>query len=134
MRDLHNNIAAVVAKTIAAITSNTTTSGATVDMQGYDACEFVVQSGTLTDGSYAINVQHGDLANASDMADAATADLVGAEPTFAATDDDKLKRVGYIGSKRYVRIQIVSTGTTTGGTLGAVAILGRERHTGGKAV
>jgi hypothetical protein len=134
MRDLHNNLSIAIAKTVAAITTNTTTNGAVVDLQGFGSVEFSIHSGTLTDGSYAINVQHGDLANGSDMADAPASALLGAEPTFALTDDDTVKTVGYVGSKRYVRIQIVSTSVTTGGTLGATAIRSRQRHTGGKAV
>lgn len=132
MRDLHNTISAAVAKAPAAIASNTTTNGSTVDLQGYESCEFVIVSGTLTDGSYAINVQESD--DNATWSDAPASAILGAEPTFAATDDNTVKSVGYVGSKRYTRIQIVSTGVTTGGTIGASAIRGRVRHSGGKAV
>jgi hypothetical protein len=36
-----------------------------------------------------------------------------------------VKRIGYRGHKRYVRLSIVSAGVTTGATIGATAILGR---------
>lgn len=132
MRDLHNVISPAVAKPAAAIATNTTTNGTGVDLQGFQSCEFVIVSGTLTDGSYAINVQESD--DNATFTDAPASAILGGEPTFAATDDNVVKSVGYVGGKRYARIQIVSTGVTTGGTLAAVGIRSRQRHTGGKAV
>lgn len=133
MRDLHNNIAPKVAFNTAAISSNTTTNGAIIDLQGYDSVEFVIQSGTLTDGTYTPLVQEGDDAALGDAAAVADANLLGTEAAaaFAATDDNSVKRVGYNGNKRYVRLCIVSTGVTTGGTMSAVALRGHasERPT-----
>src|SRR5581483_9047257 len=129
MRDLLNTLVSKVAKTIAAISTNTTTNGAIIDLQGFVSARFDFLSGTLTDGTYACSLQHGDAANLSDAADVPAAQVLGTV-SFAATDDDTVKSLAYIGSKRYVRVKIVSTG----GTLGAVAVLGRQRHAGGKAV
>lgn len=127
MHDLHTKISEKVALNIAAITTNTTTNGASVERTGSESLEFVIQSGVLTDGAYAVNVQHSD--DGSVWADAVAADdLLGAEPSFAATDDNVVKSVGYIGGKKFARIQIVSTGVTTGGTLGAVAVLDHALH------
>lgn len=120
--DIASDLNVTNALNTAAITSNTTTNGATVDLKGYQAVMFVIKSGTLTDGAYAINVQESD--DGSTYTDAAAADLVGTEPSFAATEDNTAKKIGYIGEKRYARIQVVSTSVTSGGTIGAVAVRG----------
>lgn len=132
MRDLHNNLDGVAALTPRSVGANGTINGSGVDLQGYDSVEFVVAAGTITDGTHAVNVQDSD--DDITYAEAAAGDILGAEPSFAATDDNAVKQVGYVGPKRYCRIQLVSTGVTTGGLFGAVATKGRERHAGGQAV
>lgn len=124
MRDLHNNIKAEAALNIGAISSNTTTAGNIIDMKGFGSVEFIIISGTLTDGTYTPLVQEGDAANLSDASSVDDADLLGTESdaAFAASDDNTVKKVGYIGNKRYVRLSLVSTGVTTGGTLTALAL------------
>lgn len=120
--DIASDLNVTNALNTAAITSNTTTSGTGVDLKGYQAVMFVIKSGTLTDGAYAINVQESD--DNSTYTDATAADIVGTEPSFALTDDNTAKKVGYVGDKRYARIQVVSTSVTSGGTIGAVAVRG----------
>lgn len=132
MRDLHNNLDGAAALTPRSVAANGTINGSTVDVQGYNSVEFLVAAGTITDGTHAVNVQDSD--DGSTWADADAASILGAEPSFAATDDNLVKQVGYVGPKRYCRIQLVSSGVTSGGLFGAVATLGRERHTGGQAV
>jgi len=124
MRDLHNNIKAEVALDTAAISSDTTTAGNIIDMQGFGSVEFVMQSGTLTDGTYTPLIEEGDASNLSDAAAVADSDLLGTEANaaFASTDDNAVNKIGYIGNKRYVRLSIVSSGTSTGGTLSAVSV------------
>lgn len=133
MRDLHNNIKVSPAIDPAAIiTGNATKTGKTIDTVGFDSLEFAVASGALTDGTYTsklfesdtINEGTGALTNATEVADK---DRLGDLPAFTAADDSAVKRVGYIGSKRYVRIDVVQAGATTGGFLAAVAIQGHAK-------
>jgi hypothetical protein len=133
MRDLYKSLVSQLAKAAAAISSNTTTNGLVIDLQGYEAARIDIASATLTDGTYTCSLQEGTASDGSDMADVAAAQQLGSA-VFAATDDNTVKSLSYLGSKRYIRVKIVSTGVTTGGTLGAIAVLGRQRHTGGKAV
>jgi hypothetical protein len=133
MRDLLNGLVSKLAKAAAAISTNTTTNGLVIDLQGFDSCRFDIASATLTDGTYAVSIQEGTASDGSDMADAPASSVLGSV-SFAAADDNTVKSLSYVGSKRYARIKIVSTGVTTGGTLGATAVLARQRHTGGKAV
>lgn len=125
--DLHNNVKTQIARNFVAITSNTTSAGSIIDLKGYGSCEFVIASGTLTDGAYAILIEDGAASDLSDNAAVADDYLLGTEAAaaFAATDDNTVKKIGYVGSKRYVRLSIVSTSVTSGGIIGAVAVLGK---------
>lgn len=132
MRDLHNNIDGGSALTPRNVNANGTINGDSIDLKGYGALEFLILSGTITDGTHAVNVQHSD--DGAAWSEVTAADLLDAEPSFAATDDNTLKQVGYVGGKRFARVQVVSSGVTTGGFFSAIAAKGRERHTGGQAV
>jgi len=109
-----------------AITSDTTTAGDIIDTAEYGSILFVTQSGTLTDGTYTVLIEDGDESNLSDATAVADADLTNTEASasFAATDDNTVNKIGYVGSKRYVRLSLVSASTSSGGTLGAIAIQG----------
>lgn len=109
-----------------AITTDTTTAGDIIDTAEYGSLLFVIQSGTLTDGTYTVLIHEGDDSGLSDAAAVADADLTNTESSasFAATDDNTVTKIGYVGSKRYVRLSLVSASTSSGGTLGAIAIQG----------
>lgn len=112
------------------ITGNSTVTGQIIDRQGWrDPVEFIFVSGTLTDGSYACKVFAGDAANMSDEAEVTdTNDLLGSPPSFAATEDDTIKKVGYRGNKRFCRVKIVQTGATNGGVLGCIVAQSSPGH------
>jgi len=125
-RDLHSNILSTPALNPQAIASSTTTTGATIDCKGYGVLEFLLQSATITDGTYTPGIFVGNASNMSDEVAINVADLIGtyALSTFISTDDNVCKRIGVkLGTFRYCRLKIVSTGVTTGGTLAAQAVL-----------
>lgn len=126
--DLHNEATSRVGKTVAAITTNTTTTGAIIDTAQYESLEFYFISGTITDGVYTVQIFHGNDSGLSDAVQLTGEELLGSVVFSLAADSNKTKRIGYVGKKRYVRVSIVSTGVTTGGTLGAVAVLGTPLH------
>ena len=126
--DIHHDSKALIGLANAAIVSNTDTSGAIIDRAGFMALEFLLQMGTITDGAYAVKLEHGDLANLSDAADVDAAEQLG-DADFAVADDDSANRIGYIGKKRYVRLVITSTGVTTGvDAASAMAMLANAIH------
>lgn len=129
-QDLFSNVLPVVALNSTAISSNTTTNGNIIDTQNFEALMFQVYSGTITDGAYAITLQHGDASNLSDATSVPSEFILGglADAGFVAADDNTVKSFGYVGHKRYVRMSIVSTTVSSGGTLGAIALKGRPRH------
>lgn len=131
MRDLHNNIVAVSALSGAVIGSSTTTAGTAIDCQGFDSLEIIVRSSAWTDGAFAVNVTECDTTGGSYTA-APASSVLGAGQSIGAANT--LAKVGYIGTKRFVKVSIVSTGVTSGAHMSAVGVLSRQRHSGGKAV
>ena len=126
-REIASKLKILNALDIQTISSDTTTNGEIIDLQNYDACLFVFQTGTLTDGDYTVLIQEGDAANLSDAAAVADSDLTATEASVsftADTDDNAISKIGYLGTKRYVRFNVVSTSTSSGAVVGATAILG----------
>jgi hypothetical protein len=111
---------------------------AIVDLQGFNGAGIVVLSGTITDGTaYTFELKHGDQANLSDAAAVPDSDLTSGgpgagdlEPTFVAADDHRARWFGYVGSKRYLRIDLVTvTGSpSTGGYFMGYVVKGHPRH------
>lgn len=127
--DMRNNAEYGLALS-ATLSGTTPSAGDWIDMKGWEALTFTVSTGTVTDAGttagFAFEVQESDTTAAADATAVADADLVGTEAALtvtADTDDDKLiGSIGYVGSKRYVRI--VATGTT--GTNAAVTVHARK--------
>lgn len=126
--DLHNNVNVVAVLAPVAIATNTTTNGVIIDTAEYGSLEYIVSAGVLTDGAYAFTIQESDDSGMSGATNVAADDLLGALASLAATDDGKIQRVGIIGKKRYQRIAVVSTGTTSGGLVGIVAVQGTPKR------
>jgi len=120
-RDLHNNIKAV--RSIAPVAVGTTGTGQTgkvVDRAGYEGVEILASYGsiTATNAVFTLTIKEGDVTGT--MTSVADADLLGTEANgsiaAAATrtsgvSKNVVKRVGYIGAKRYVSASIKSTVT-----------------------
>lgn len=125
--DLKNNVSVANALNIQAISSNTSIAGVSIDTKGFESVTFAIQSGTLTDGTYTPEVSESD--DNSTFTAVADDFLIGTEANavLVATDDNKVKTIGYAGKKRYVKLTITSTGVTSGGTLGASVILGHPK-------
>jgi hypothetical protein len=98
-----------------------------IDMQGFDACTFVLQVATVTtaDASnyFTLTLQHGDDSALSDGATVTAATgLLGSNIAIDATgDSNKVGMLGYSGGKRYVRMVATETGTAVA-AFSAVAV------------
>lgn len=124
-KDLHNHIKPAVAFNPATISSSTTTAGNIIDTLGYGSVEFILTSGTRTDGTFTPLIEEGDDPALGDNVAVDDANLFGTEAGAALSASNSVKRVGYrVGNKRYVRLSYVSSGVTSGCTsMGAVALL-----------
>lgn len=135
MRDYMNGIH--IARAIspqAARTDNTAIVSQIVDVAGFQGLVFAINIGANTDtnATFAVLVEDGDQANLSDAAAVADAKLTGTEALAgftAADDDNKLKKIGYVGNKRYVRLTITPSGNDSGNIfVDAIAILFGGRY------
>ncbi len=126
MRDLTNNIKLVNALPPQVIA--TTTSTSIIDLLGFNSVAFSISSGAITDGSYVVSAMYGDAADLSDGEFVGPTDLLVSMPSFTSTDDNKVKKVGFIGNHRYIRLTITPTGASTGGLFSVVAVLGRPAN------
>lgn len=127
MLDLKNNLALRFGVVQAART-NGTVNAAGVDTTGFEACLVEFTGATLTDGSHACSME--DSPDNSVWTAVAAADCINgtALATLAATEDNAIETLGYIGKQKWVRGVIVTTGATTGGIVGVNYVLGHPRH------
>lgn len=109
-----------------------------IDLQGYDAMYFALATGDLADAdaTFAVLMQESDNSDFSSASDVADADMVsqtrGTAPETAAafvfSDDDKVRSIGYIGTKRYVRLYVTAASNTGYATVSITAHLTRAAH------
>lgn len=131
-RDLHNNLKHSRAISPTRVTDDTAQVSQIIDTQGHDSLEFLIAIGTLADAdaTFAVLVEHGDDAALADAADVTDDQLVGteAEAGFQFDDDDEVRKIGYIGDKRYVRLTITPSNNTGNADISAVAVQGHVHN------
>lgn len=126
--DLHSNVKQAVALDSQDITTDTTTVGNIIDTVGFESLEYIIQSGVITDGAYALLLEEDDAVGFGSSSVVPADETLGVLTGFVAADDNAAKRVGSIGKKRFQRLSIVSTGTSTGATkMSSVAVLGNPQ-------
>lgn len=126
--DLHNNINPIRAISPVSVADNTAQVSQIIDRRGYGALEFIIATGSIgdADATFTVLVEDGSEANLSDAAAVADEQLLGTEALagFQFDSDDKTRKIGYIGNKRYVRLTITPAGNASAALLSAVAVLG----------
>lgn len=114
-----------------ALSGTTPAATSALDMQDVDAVNIDIHTNTVTDAGtasgFSFEIQESDDTVGANFTAVADADLTNAESLLtvtADTDDDAyIGSIGYIGSKRYLRV--VGTGTTGTNAGVKVAFLGR---------
>ena len=129
MRDLMNNVHPIRALSpVSGAATDAAQVGQIIDRQGFESLTFVIATGTITDAdaTFAVLVEHGDQATLSDAAAVADEELIGTEVLagFNFGDDDETRKIGYKGTKRYVRLTITPTNNLAAWLIAAVAVLG----------
>ena len=124
MRDSLHNETYRVAIPLAVVTDNTAQVGSWIDRLGYESLSFLIQTGTLADAdaTFAVLMEEADEDDQGDVAAVNDADMLsmtaGVAPeaaagfTFAA--DSAIRKIGYIGNKRYARVTITPSGNNSG--------------------
>jgi hypothetical protein len=141
MRDLLNDLQIKTALApVASAADNTAWVSAIIDRQGYDSAGFIILTGALpdADATFTVQVDHGDAANLSDAAAVADADLIGQDPTsatapetqasFTFAADNGVRKIGYRGTKRYIRLTITPAANTSASLYAACAVLGNSEQ------
>ncbi len=111
--------------------TNGTVNGAAVDksdpaggVDGFTSALVVVIAGGITDGTHTVTVQDSD--DGVSFAAAAASDVRGGPVALTSAGANTVSELGYDGPKRYVRASVTVAGATSGGSVGAVVILGGE--------
>ncbi len=132
MIDLHNNIE--VRRLISpdeGASSNTAKVSQIIDLANVNACEFLIATGTLVDAdaTFTVLVEDGDNSALTDNAAVPDEFLLGTEAGAAITfaDDDEVRKIGYKGPKRYVRLTITPASNTGAWDICAMAVLAHHR-------
>lgn len=126
---LYNNVE-VKSSLVPAARTDGTVNGTGVDRhddaQAYRTALVVIHSGAITDGTHTFEVQDSD--NNSDFTAVADAFLQGTEPALGEDDDNEVHVIGYTGSRRYLRVSVVTADSSSGGVFGASIVLGGGRR------
>lgn len=134
MRDLANSLAVrrMISPAAAAQTDNTAIVSQIVDLAGFQSSMIAIMAGNLADADavFTTLLEHGDAANLSDAAAVPDSQLTGTEAlaSFTFADDNAVKKLGYVGPKRYLRLTITPANNTGAAIFAAVAILGSARY------
>jgi hypothetical protein len=144
-RDLHSNIAIVTHVAAQAITATNTPSDG-VDLKGFGAAEFLISVGAVANianspqPSWSFKLQESDsessgftdVTEAGDVLTGSAKSPVTAPDSSTgvfltiddAAEDETTYRVGYIGTKRYVRVVATAANTPGSTPYSVVAVLG----------
>lgn len=114
---------------VAARTTNSAIVSTIIDTLGFDSCTFYIMTGTNTDtdATFAVTMEHGNDAALADTSAPAASELAGtlALAGFTFADDGECRKIGYIGSKRYVRLTITPSLNDAGNIfVVAICVLG----------
>lgn len=136
MRDHISNIQVKRAISPVSVADNTAQVSQIIDRLGFDSLSFLILTGSLADAdaTFTVLVEEGDAANLSDAAAVADADLIAqdtssatapeAQASFTFAADDQVRKIGYRGIKRYVRLTITPASNASAAVLAACAVLG----------
>lgn len=119
IRDIDKQISVVTTIEPAASITATTT-GTSVDLAGYRSAAVVLHCGVHTDGTFTPTMEESD--NNSDWTTVAAGDLSGSFTAVISSNDQSIQEVGYLGSKRYIRLLMTESVASAGAFFSAVVI------------
>lgn len=119
MKDLHSSIGVVQHIAPAVHTATVTATGA--DLQGFNSAEIIINTGAVAEAGVLVPTLQESDESGSGYTDVAATDLLGTLPAELAAAT--AYKVGYRGSKRYIRA-VLTKGTGTSVAAGVVVIKG----------
>lgn len=130
MKDIKNDLGLVLLLKPQDITNHTDVASSLLDLKGFNGANIIVALGSVTntDGNNKVIpvLQESDTTADADFTAVDAADMVGGLFTVvdAADDDETIQRRGYIGAKRYVRVNLDFTSAGTNPDHCSIAIIG----------
>lgn len=128
MKDMYNNIDVRRAISPVSVSDNTQVLSQVIDMLGYRSLTFMIATGSIADADavFTVLLEHSYLANMAESTEVADKDLIGTEylAGFRYDDDNEVRKIGYTGGERYVRMTITPSGNASAALISAVAVLG----------
>ena len=122
--DLHNSIKCSRAISPVSEAGTTPLVSQILDIANFNAHELVIATGSIADvdATFTVLMEEGDNSALSDAAAVADADLLGTEALagFQFDDDNETRKIGYIGSKRYIRATITPVANASAALISAV--------------
>lgn len=130
LKDLMNDVT-LKGCNVAAPTDTTAVASAWVDTAGYNSATAIILTGTLADvdATFTTLVQENDVASDSGAANVADADLIGTETlaSFTFALDQGARKIGYKGSKRYVKVSVTPATNASAAPIAVGWLLGHAR-------
>lgn len=122
--DIHNTTKFSRAISPVSVADTTAQVSQILDTANYGANELVIATGSIADAdaTFTVLIEEGDNSALSDASAVADADLLGteAQAAFQFDDDNETRKIGYIGSKRYLRATITPVNNASAALLSAV--------------
>lgn len=89
----------------------------------FESALFIITAATITDGTHVAKLQ--DSPDGTTWTDVDAAHVQGGPVSLGTGQSNTVAALGYLGgsSARYVRLVLTTAGATTGGVIGAVAVL-----------
>jgi hypothetical protein len=130
--ELHDNLKFSRAiSPAAATTDNTAWVSQILDTANYSQNELAILTGSLADAdaTFTVLMEESDASDMTGAASVADADLLGTESAagFTFADDNSTKKIGYKGSKRYIRATITPANNTGNAFVCAIWVQGGAR-------
>ena len=125
--DIANTL--TVVQSLAPASRTATGNGTGVDLRDYSAAVAIIDTGTAggTSPSFTFELQESD--DNSTFTAVANADLIGTEPVITTSNDVAVYELGYLGSKRYIRVAITAvSGTSPTLLCSACVVRGKPRY------
>jgi hypothetical protein len=123
IKDLTTCVSVATAVAPVAVEAAAETGGLLVDTRGSNSGVAVLTVGAVTDGTITIlKVQEGAESNGSDLADIPAARIIGTAATLTAANTST--KVGFVTTKRYVKVFTKAVGTTVDLVASGVIVLG----------
>ena len=134
IRDIRSKLEVRLALASIAISSDTTTTGAAIDTSAFEmGLMFETDVSAYTDGTYTLSIETADDSGFSvNLEEIKTGDdnfLEGADGvalTAVTAVGAKALTIGAFGNRKFARIKIVSTATTSGATLSTRVVQATE--------